>query len=104
MTTRNRSRDRTHRDDFPPRIELAIKRAVKRAITGAVERAYPVGSFFVSAMPTNPAVQLGFGTWSPVLGRVLVGIDPTQVEFDTVLETGGAKTHVLTVAETPCAC
>jgi hypothetical protein len=32
MTTRNRGRDRTHRDDFPPRIELAIERAVKRAI------------------------------------------------------------------------
>ena len=34
-------------------------------------------------------------------GRVPVGLDSTQTEFDTRGETGGAKTHTLTIAEMP---
>lgn len=34
-------------------------------------------------------------------GRVAVGLDASQVEFDTLGETGGAKTHTLTTAEMP---
>lgn len=32
---------------------------------------------------------------------MLVGLDAGQAEFDTVEETGGAKTHALTEAEMP---
>ena len=34
-------------------------------------------------------------------GRVVVGFDVSQVEFDVLGETGGAKTHTLTAAEIP---
>lgn len=34
-------------------------------------------------------------------GRVPVGLDSTQTEFDTRGETGGAKTHTLTTAQLP---
>lgn len=34
-------------------------------------------------------------------GRVLVGLDPAQTEFDAMGEAGGAKTHTLTIAEMP---
>lgn len=34
-------------------------------------------------------------------GRVVVGLDSTQVEFDALGEVGGAKTHTLTTAEMP---
>jgi microcystin-dependent protein len=34
-------------------------------------------------------------------GRVPVGLDSTQTEFDALGETGGAKTHTLTSAEIP---
>jgi microcystin-dependent protein len=34
-------------------------------------------------------------------GRVVAGVDLTQTEFDTLGETGGAKTHTLTTAEMP---
>jgi microcystin-dependent protein len=34
-------------------------------------------------------------------GRTLVGQDSGQTEFDTIGETGGAKTHTLTTAEMP---
>jgi microcystin-dependent protein len=34
-------------------------------------------------------------------GRVVVGVDAAQTEFDALGETGGAKTHTLTTAEMP---
>ena len=45
---------------------------------------------------------MGYGTWTAFgAGRTLVGLDSGQTEFDTVEETGGAKTHTLTIAEMP---
>jgi len=42
------------------------------------------------------------GTWvSFGQGRVLVGVDTGQTEFDTVEETGGSKTVALSAAEMP---
>src|SRR3972149_3898041 len=53
----------------------------------------PVGFVFVSVVSTNPATLLGYGTWSAFgAGRVLVGLDAGDADFDTVEETGGAKT------------
>ena len=64
--------------------------------------AFPVGSVFIGVVSTNPGTLLGYGTWSAFgAGRVLVGLDAGQTEFDTVEETGGAKTHTLTAAEMP---
>ena len=69
---------------------------------GGGGEAFPVGSIFLSAVATNPATLLGYGTWEAfAAGRVLVGIDAAQAEFDTALETGGAKSHTLTEAELP---
>lgn len=59
----------------------------------AVACAWPVGSVFISVVSTNPATLLGFGTWAAfAAGRVLVGLDAAQTEFDAVEETGGSKT------------
>lgn len=63
---------------------------------------YPVGSIYISVVSTNPGTLFGMGTWTAFgAGRVLVGIDAGQTEFDTVEETGGAKTHTLTESEIP---
>ena len=71
-------------------------------LAGSLGGVFPVGFVFISVDPTNPAASLGFGTWVAFgTGRVLVGVDITQSEFDTVEETGGAKTHVLTTAQMP---
>lgn len=69
---------------------------------GGGGEAFPVGSVFIAVVSTDPATLLGYGTWSAfAAGRVLVGRDAGQTEFDTVEETGGAKTHTLTEAEIP---
>ena len=64
---------------------------------------YPVGSIYINATnANNPSSLLGFGTWVAFgAGRVPVGIDATQSEFDTAEDVGGAKTHTLTTSELP---
>jgi len=62
----------------------------------------PVGTIREFNVSTNPATLLGFGTWSAFgTGRVTVAIDAGQTEFDVNGETGGAKTHTLSIAELP---
>lgn len=61
---------------------------------------YPVGAIYISTLSTNPGTLLGFGTWETfAAGRVLVGLNSADEDFDTSEETGGEKTHALTAAE-----
>lgn len=63
---------------------------------------FPIGYILISTVNTNPSTFIGYGTWSAFgAGRVMVGLDLGQTEFDTAEETGGAKTHTLTTAEMP---
>jgi hypothetical protein len=64
---------------------------------------YPVGSIYINAaVTTNPATLLGFGTWVAFgTGRMMVGYDASDSDFDALQETGGAKTHTLSIAEMP---
>ena len=62
---------------------------------------YPVGSVYINAtVATNPGTLLGFGTWTAFgAGRVPVGIDSSDTDFDAAEETGGAKEVTLTSAQ-----
>jgi len=70
---------------------------------------YPVGSIFTTttAYADSAAVEavIGGNTWTAFgAGRVLVGYDASDTDFDTVGatgDTGGSKTHTLTTAEMP---
>jgi len=64
-----------------------------------LNKVYPVGSVVTFGVSTNPATLLGIGTWAAIAGKVIVGLDSGQTEFDTLDETGGAKTVTLTAAE-----
>lgn len=63
-------------------------------VTAALQAVYPVGSVYVNATSSsNPSVLLGFGTWEAFgAGRVMVGLNGSDTDFDTAEETGGAKT------------
>jgi microcystin-dependent protein len=64
--------------------------------------AFPVGSVFIAVVATDPAMLLGYGTWEAFgAGRVLVGHNAGDVDFNAAEKTGGAKTHTLTTAEMP---
>jgi hypothetical protein len=61
--------------------------------TSSMSSAWPVGSVFLSVVATNPALLLGFGTWQAIsAGRMLVGVNAGDTDFDTAEKTGGAKT------------
>jgi hypothetical protein len=71
------------------------------AITGGssqptLELIYPIDSVYLSFASTDPSTVLGFGTWSKIEGKFLVGVDSTDPDFDTAGETGGAKAHTHT--------
>ncbi len=69
-------------------------------VTEVLRKVYPVGSIYISTTSTNPNTLFGFGTWSAFgAGKVMVGIDSGDTDFDTVEETGGAKTVTLTSAQ-----
>ena len=62
---------------------------------------YPVGSIYMSVKNASPETFLG-GTWVAWgSGRVPVGIDISDTDFNGVEKTGGEKTHTLTENEMP---
>jgi hypothetical protein len=74
----------------------------KAAVSLFLEKAYPVGSIYINTVATNPATLFGFGTWVAFgAGRVPVGLDSGNPQFDALEETGGALTHVLSRPEMP---
>ena len=80
-------------------VTAAVAALDQAAINALV---YPVGSIYTTVSTTAPATLLGMGTWAAFgAGRVPVGIDAGQAEFDAIEETGGAKTHTLSEAELP---
>jgi len=103
ITTNNAS---TSKHGWFPKLPTATNKFLRDDMTwqsppGGSE-AFPINSIFISVVSTNPNSLLGYGTWSAFgAGRVLVGLDAGQTEFDTVEETGGAKTHTLDLTEIP---
>ena len=70
-------------------------------IEQAINAIYPVGSIIIRDDTEDMSKFLGF-TWEKVFaGRVLVGLDTSQTEFNTIGKTGGEKTHKLTIDEMP---
>ena len=62
---------------------------------------YPIGAIYQSTVNTDPSTFIG-GTWERFgNGRVLVGVDENDSDFNTSIKTGGEKTHTLTIGEIP---
>ena len=62
---------------------------------------FPVGSIYMSVVNVNPSTYFG-GTWEAWgSGRVPVGVNTSETEFNSVEKTGGEKKHTLTTNEMP---
>ena len=66
-----------------------------------IKLVFPIGSTYITQTNTNPSEILKFGTWERVKGKVLVGLDEDDTDFNEIGKTGGEKTHTLTVDEMP---
>lgn len=78
-----------------------IKQAFNELIDELNNNLYPIGFRIFVNNDTDYTNHLGF-TWKKVAkGRVLVGKDEDDTDFDTLGKTGGEKTHRLTINEIP---
>ena len=61
---------------------------------------FPIGSIYMSLTNTNPSKYFN-GVWEQLKGKFLVGVDTSDVDFNTSGKTGGEKKHTLTISEMP---
>jgi len=67
-----------------------------------VDLVYPVGSVYLSTNSADPSTLFAGTTWDEFAqGKVLVGQDTLDTDFDTLLEEGGEKSHVIVTSEMP---
>ena len=67
------------------------------AVLQVLQAVYPVGSIYCSYGSTSPATLFGFGSWTKIEGRFLLGANATY----GLGSTGGAATVTLTVNQIP---
>ena len=78
-----------------------VKAEISSTRASILELAFPIGASYVTQTDINPASVLGFGTWERIKGKVLVGLDEDDENFNTIGKEGGEATHTLTVEEMP---
>lgn len=74
---------------------------IEDGIANLYNAIFPVGQIVIKGDNEDYSNWLGF-TWErTAVGKVLVGIDSTDTDFNTIGKTSGAKTHKLTTNEMP---
>lgn len=74
---------------------------LQNEIDSIIDKIYPIGSIYMSISPTNPEETIG-GAWVPWgQGKVPVGVDTSDSDFNSVERIGGEKRHTLTLDEMP---
>lgn len=94
--------------DSDSATKVATQQSIKAYVDGAISAAflsnYPVGCTIIGAdSGANPASYLpgmSSTTWARVEGKMIIGASDSDDDFD-LNETGGAKTHTLTINEMP---
>lgn len=70
--------------------------SIKNAINNLI---FPIGSIIYNASDDfDPNVVYG-GTWEKIKGKMIIGFDESDSDFNTLKNTGGNKTHTQTVNE-----
>lgn len=81
-------------------LSVNIDKIIENKILEMDKKKYPVGKIIMSTANVNPSTYLGFGTWVAWgSGRVPVGVNTAEAEFNTVEKTGGEKAHRQTLEE-----
>lgn len=82
------------KEDFIAIVDDSDDTTKQMTLLTLLNKIYPVGSIYTNATDdTNPGTLLGFGTWvAYAAGRMLVGLNGSDSDFDTEEKTGGQKT------------
>lgn len=86
----------TFSEELVTEIPKSYYRATPTQLRSILDFIYPVGSIYMSYSHNNPAVMFG-GTWTRLTGGFLWA----SQNGDIIGQTGGEKTHTLTVNELP---
>lgn len=81
------------------KMEDNIENAINVVKTETLKLAFPIGSTYITQENTNPSEILKFGTWERLKGKVCLGLDEDDTDLNTIGNTGGEKTHTLTIPE-----
>ena len=66
-----------------------------------IDLLFPVGEVKFLNSTTDPNTLYPGTTWERIKGKVLVGLDEDDEDFNELDKTGGEKDHLLTVDELP---
>lgn len=84
-----------------PHSQYVLASKLDELVDARISAKRGVGSVEIRYDDINPATIFG-GTWSNFgSGRMLVGLDSADPDFNTIGKTGGAKTHTLTIDQIP---
>ncbi len=82
-------------------INTANLNNIENGIAGLYNAIFPVGQIVIKGDNEDYSNWLGF-TWErTAVGRVLVGIDSADTDFNTIGKTSGEKKHTLLQKEMP---
>lgn len=80
--------------------DYTLTSALEDLIKQYILASHPIGSIEINISGANPSTYLG-GTWIAWgTGKVPVGINTSDTDFNTVEKTGGAKNHTHTYTHT----
>jgi len=66
-----------------------------------LDKTYPIGSIYAASNDENPSETIG-GTWEKYgNGKMLVGVDENDSNFNVVNKTGGSSTSTLAITNIP---
>ena len=72
--------------------------SIKNAINNLI---FPIGSIIYNASDDfDPNVVYG-GTWEKIKGKMIIGFDESDKDFNTLAKIGGSKSHIQTIDEMP---
>lgn len=66
-----------------------------------IDLVFPIGICIYLGSNIDPNDIYPDTTWELVKGRFIIGYDDEDTQFQTINETGGEKTHTLTIEEMP---
>ena len=89
--TLNKTDELVIEDTTPNTKRTTLQKLYTWIVKQVMLAVYPVGTIYLSVESSNPGNRFG-GTWvSWGSGRVPVGVDASQAEFNAVEKTGGSK-------------